>query len=402
MRPNELSLRVISTLAPPPTSSKSLSAAPPVLVARNRTKVEGSFLLLSSREPDFRRKAWLGRARQLTRYSLKENKGKTDFSLDINDALRRFSEPALGTNVAQLGAAWNPYIRRKPRLYEMLMACLLTPEGIRGLFEADVVAEREVIKKLMFPLKASFNASFAHGVLFLEEFYGPAESPVDYPKLHRTLGFFRASTEIYTKGWAEPSGRTRHTLHSVVARPLGGLNLLMTGSVDCVKFMYRNNKDPDYYMQFVTRPLRDGKYLIRPKTWKEWYIRAHLMGIRSLYLGLIDEAGVLRNTRRLATGSLPKAAAVRGVSWDPEENIYWGFRVLTALRDFCQEAADLHSVATKQYTARAVWRVEISPIAGETRVLVRKLSTDERTVLQIGRYGLIPDAVIKAYDKGYP
>jgi hypothetical protein len=40
---------------------------------------------------------------------------------------------------------------------------------------------------------------------------------------------------MYTKGCREPEGRVQHTFHSVVARPLGGLNLLMSGSVDCIK-----------------------------------------------------------------------------------------------------------------------------------------------------------------------
>ncbi|KAJ7098607.1 hypothetical protein B0H15DRAFT_583479 [Mycena belliarum] len=406
MRRPELCLRYsfasrsICTLASS-SSGKSLSAAPPVIVTKTRTRVDGSFLLLSSLTPDSPSKAWLGRARQVTRYTLTENKSTSLVSLEITNAMRRFSEPIRGTNVAQIGARWNPYIHRRPRpLHEMLMACLASPEGVRGLLAADVVAGRDLLKRLMFPHKASFNACFVHGVLFLEDVIDSAESPVNYAALHREAGFLRASTGMYTPGWTEPSGRTRHTLHAVVARPLGGLNLLMSGSVDCVK--YRYSKNPAVYMQFVTRPLREGKYTIYPRIWRDWYIRTHLMGIRALYLGLIDEAGVLRNTRRLATRSLPKAAAARGGPWDPEDNIHWAFRVLTTLRDFCQEANDRHVLATKRRTDRRVWRVDISPIAGETRVLVRDLPVDERRALQPGQpHGIVPDSVIKVFDRGY-
>ncbi|KAJ7937063.1 hypothetical protein B0H13DRAFT_2302803 [Mycena leptocephala] len=356
----------------------SLLRRSPVLIAKKRTKIDGSFLLLSSSspEPDGPRKAWLGPAHQLTRYAIAESELKTDVSLDLINAMRRFSEPARPTNVAELGARWKPYIGLKSHLAEMLRACLLTPKGIRGLFEADVVACREVIKKLMFPHKAAFNASFAHGILFLED--------ADEQRIDRAegFGFFRACTEMYTKGCREPEGRVQHTFHSVVARPLGGLNLLMSGSVDCIKFKYNGN--PGCYMH------------IRPRTWKEWYIRAHLMGIRSLYLGLVDEGGMLRNTRRLATGSLPRAASATGdAEWDPEENMRWAARVLAALRDYFQEAADLAAVVSKhQYTPDAVWRVEISPVGGEVRLLVRALGSDECR-------RIVPKAVLKALEKGY-
>jgi hypothetical protein len=190
MRPLDFTIsRLICTLAPPSAAPKSpFFAAPPVLVAKKRTKIDGSFLLLSSSspEPDGPRKAWLGPAHQLTRYAIAESELKTDVSLDLINAMRRFSEPARPTNVAELGTRWKPYISLKSHLAEMLRACLLTPKGIRGLFEADVVACREVIKKwvfifsrrsvcillryrLMFPHKAAFNASFAHGILFLED-----------------------------------------------------------------------------------------------------------------------------------------------------------------------------------------------------------------------------------------
>ncbi|KAJ7094363.1 hypothetical protein C8R44DRAFT_384697 [Mycena epipterygia] len=413
MRPIDLSLltpsasRLICTLAPPSSRppSNNLFVAPPVLVARNRTKVDGSFLLLSSLHPDGARKAWLGPARQLTRYSVVQTKSKTQFSLEITNAMRRFSKPELRTNVAQLGALGNPYISRKHHLQEMLLACLRTEEGMRGLFEADVVAERDVIKQLMLPHKASFNASFAQGVLFLD---GVEESIVDWNAFKRDLGFRRACTEMYNKGYHEPRGRARHTLHSVVARPLGGLNLLMSGSVDCIEFQY--NKDPACYMQLVTRPIRGGTvntshapHGIRPKVWKEWYIRAHLMGIRSLYLGLIDEAGVLQDTSPLAMDSLPEAAAARGAPWDPEDNFHWAFRALIALRDYCQEATDLYSISRRKSTARPVWRIEISPVGSETRLLVRELAADERSALGPGkRDGLVPHSVIKAYEAGYP
>jgi hypothetical protein len=120
------------------------------------------------------------------------------------------------------------------------------------------------------------------------------------------------------------------------------------------------------------------------------------MGIRSLYLGLVDEGGMLRNTRRLATGSLPRAASATGdAEWDPEENMRWAARVLGALRDYFQEAADLAAVVSKhQYTPDAVWRVEISPVGGEVRLLVRALGSDERR-------RIVPKAVLKALEKGY-
>ncbi|KAJ7770970.1 hypothetical protein DFH07DRAFT_953595 [Mycena maculata] len=361
---------------------------------QNRRKIDGSDLLLSSLEPDGPRKVYLGPVRQLTRYTLVETARETNLSFEISKAMRRFVQPELNTNVAQLGAAG--YIPpRKSHLSEMLLACLRFPAALRGLVEADVVAERDVLTRFMLPHKTAFYASFVHGVLFLEEVHGPG-APYDSAAIHRRRGFLRACTELYAQGQPAPNPRAQYTMHSVVARQLNGLNLLVSGGVDCIKYEYSGN--PGSYMQLVNRPLRDGKYLIRPKVWKEWYLRAHLMGIRSLYLGLIDEAGVLRSTRQLATRSLPGAAAAKaGAAWDPEENLRWAFRVLTALRDYCQEATDRLAVMAPSAT-RPVWRVEISPLDGETRVLVRELAMGERGRLQMSTSRLVPTPVINAYE----
>ncbi|KAJ7682497.1 hypothetical protein DFH06DRAFT_1464201 [Mycena polygramma] len=395
MRPLDSTIpRLICTLAPPPTNSKSFLAVPPVLVTRNRAKVDGSLLLLSSASvPDRPRKGWLGPPRELVRYAFQETRQTRDVSLDVAKAMRRFSDPVCPTNVAALGAIGKPYFSLKPRLSEMLRACLQSPGGRRGLFEADVVAERETIKKLMFPYNAQFNASFAHGVLFLEE----AEKPlkVDVKKAHRQLGFIRACTRMYAPEQQTPQpepqkARGRPTLHSVVVRQLGGLNLLVSGSIDCIDS--KDSGDSSCYMQLVTRPLKDGKYL---QTWREWYIRAHLMGVLSLHLGLIDEGGVLRKTRRLAMHVPPVEAAKDGVPWDPEENMGWAARVLNALRDYLQEAADLEEVVSKGGRApQAVWRVEISPVGGEVRLLVRALNKGESY-----RTKFVPEAVLKAFEK---
>jgi hypothetical protein len=184
-RPDFSISRLICTLAPPPITRQF--SAPPVLVARERTKIKGSYLLLSSSSPDNGpRKAWLGPAHQLARYALAESPAtKTKVSLDTGHAMRRFARPTRFTNVTELGTRGKPYFSLKPHLSDTLKACLLSPKGVRGLFEADVVADREVITKcilyfiseycclphrrLMFPHEASFNASFAHGVLFLED-----------------------------------------------------------------------------------------------------------------------------------------------------------------------------------------------------------------------------------------
>ncbi|KAF8125234.1 hypothetical protein K438DRAFT_1016627 [Mycena galopus ATCC 62051] len=402
--------RPICTLAPPlalPKLPTLLNAsAPPVLVAKNRTKINGSFLLLSSSspEPHGTSKAWLGPARQLTRYSIVEDERETRVSLDIGKAMRRFSWPTLRTDVASLGVLRNIDFTLKPHLNEMLNGCLLTPKGVQGLFRADVVAEQDVIAKFMFPHKASFNASFAHGVLFLEDseeilktdHRGVDRSYVDRRGIQINLGFSRACTKPYSP-WREHDGRVRHTFHAVVARSLGGLNLLMSDTVDCVRRQYRGN--PGSYMNLVTRQLQNDQYLIRPKKWKKWYFRAHLMGVPSLFLGLVDEAGVLRGTHRIETQAIPRASADAdgGKQWDPEENMRWAARVLATLRDYCQEAADLAEVANTRWALqRALWRVEISPVGGEVRVLVRELTREERRGVT-----LVPTAVLEAFKKSY-
>ncbi|KAJ7181608.1 hypothetical protein C8R43DRAFT_1116966 [Mycena crocata] len=397
MRPldlGHLQPRRICTLAHPTTSKTKFLAAPPILVAKNRTKVDRPYIVLSSLAPGLPNKAWLGPARQITSYSLSESSRETRVSLNIMHAMRRFIKPEQHTDVAQLGSQWNSSIRWRPHLPEMLEACLLTAEGRRGLLEADVVAERAVIEKLMFSREASFNASFVHGVLFLEEANDmPKRHAVDSYELQKKFGFLRACTEMHLQ-----RSRVRHTLHSVVTRKLGGLNLLLSGSVDSIRG--KSARLPEDYMQFVTRPLRDGRYLIRPKHWKEWYMGAHLMGVGSLYLGIIDEAGILRNARLLRTHALPKAVA----PWDPEDHIDWAFRALTELRDYFQEAADLDSMRTRRImdVKRSVWRVEIKPVDGEVRLVVRKLNAAQRRGLRADAYGLVPDSVIKAYEEGCP
>ncbi|KAF7335273.1 hypothetical protein MSAN_02338000 [Mycena sanguinolenta] len=120
------------------------------------------------------------------------------------------------------------------------------------------------------------------------------------------------------------------------------------------------------------------------------------MGVRSLFLGLVDEAGVLQYTRRLATRALPLEVG-GGTQWDPETDLSWAARVLGAVRDYCQEAADLAEVTeTRWELQNKVWRMEISPVGGEMRVLVRELSREERR----GR-SLVPRAVLKAFKMAF-
>ncbi|KAK7062303.1 hypothetical protein R3P38DRAFT_693587 [Favolaschia claudopus] len=391
MRPLDLTItRVVCTLAPPPLVHKKI-LSPPIVIAKNRTKINDSFLLLSSLSPELggARKAWLGPAHQVARYALEESETGAKVSLDLARAMRRFSQPARRANIRKLGRLGHPYFSLKPHLREMLGACMLTPKGVSHLFQADVVAERDVINKLMLPHSASFNVSFAHGVLFLENAEVPTR--LETRGVETKIGFHRACTEMYHRRPPVPDTRSRHTFHAVVARQLGGLNLLMSGPVDCVETNYTGS--PRCYVSLVTRPLQDGKFRIRPNIWKEWYFRAHLMGIRSLFLGVVDEDGVLRHCRNLATRVLPRAAAVDGVQWDPEENMRWAGRVLGALRDYCQEAADLAEVANKRWSPKtALWRVEIRPLGEELRVLVRPLTTKERR----GKV-LVPRAVLEAF-----
>ncbi|KAJ7682044.1 hypothetical protein DFH06DRAFT_286065 [Mycena polygramma] len=411
MRPLDSTLlRLICTLASPPTNSKGFLAVPPLLVARNRTKVDGSLLLLSSSGsssvPHRPRKAWLGPARELIRYAFQETRQKRDISLDVAKAIRRFSDPVCPTNVAALGAFGKPYFGLKPRLSEMLSACLQSPAGRHGLFEADVVAERETIKKLMFPYKAKLNASFAHGVLFL----GEAEEPlkVDVKNAHRQLGFIRACTRMYAP--EQQTLRGRPTLHSVVMRQLGGLNLLVSGSVDCINCMpptsSRTQPNPAHSQRLGRfellhaarhAALEGRKIPARPPCACSPAATDH----RAASARRCGSSGTSARTswgspRRLAMSTPPAMeAATDGVPWAPEENIGWAARVLNALRDYLQEAADLEEVVSKGGRApQAVWRVEISPVGGEVRLLVRALYKGESY-----RMRFVPEAVLKAFEK---
>ncbi|KAJ7784144.1 hypothetical protein B0H16DRAFT_1446406 [Mycena metata] len=437
--------RLICTLAPPSTSRKVIRSRklidfpPPVLVARRRTEVNGAVVLLAEAAPlktfSNSPQAWLGPPQHVSRYAV--NEVTIEVSLDVSRVLRRFQKPSLPLDCNQAWK-WNrPYIGRRPHLAQMLSLCVDTQKGLSELLRADVVASSAVIKRrvgvpggLMFPHNSAFYACFVQGVLFLEAIEEYA-APVSHPRhvaSHRRVDsrneFYRfalaraCSSKVTRKTPRE--GHTSGNLHSVVARKIGGLNLIMSGSVDCVTAA-DDAALPGSYMNFVTRTITEGRYHVSAKMLKEWYIRAELLGIRQLYLGLIDESGVVRRTRFIPTASLPAAVAAAAAGrmpfedlaldatsasmtntpiepWDPSPNVRWAFRVLTALRDFFQEAADLASIIQKDllHANPGVWRVEVCPegngLSG-MKVVATKVQTQPAT-------GIVPARVRKALEKG--
>ncbi|KAJ7034138.1 hypothetical protein C8F04DRAFT_1260140 [Mycena alexandri] len=418
--------RLICTLAPPSASRKLIRSPPPVLVARRRTEVDGAVLLLAEAAPlttlSNSPQAWLGPPRHVSRYAVKQNEETIDVSLDVSRALRRFNKPSLPVDCNQTWK-WNrPYIGLRPHLAQMLSVFLDTPKGLSELLQADVVASSAVIKRrvrvlggLMFPHNSAFYACFVQGVLFLEAI----EEPVVNRNAFYRVAFARACSQRIVRQTPR-EGHALHNLHSVVARKIGGLNLIMPGIVDCIT-VANDPRLPKSYMNFVTRTITAGKYNVSAKMLKEWYIRAELLGIHQLYLGLLDESGVLHSTRSIPTDSLPAAVAAAAAGrmpwedpafgttspsltntpvqpWDPSPNVRWAFRVLTALRDFCQEGADLASIIQKDllHARTGVWRVEVCPegngLSG-MRVMATKVQTQYAT-------GIVPTRVRKALERG--
>ncbi|KAJ7060979.1 hypothetical protein C8F01DRAFT_1253452 [Mycena amicta] len=416
------------------TSQALPTPSPPLILPKRPTNtVDGAHLLLSSYDPAAKGTTpGMRPAKQLLHYSLAEDPWNTYVSHKTARSLRRFIRPSANTDI--LTAADStlklPSTLRRSRLEEMLEACMMSTTGVHGLLGADVVAERNVIAQLMLPYKASFNASFINGVLFLEE-HIPVEERHKIPKekIVRSTGFLRACTEMHFPNFTEPHTRTRHTFHTVVSRSLGGLNLLMSGRVDCVTPTY--NHHPSCYVQLMTSRFRYGDDTsamfpahTNPSRRQLYFLRAYLSDTPTTVLGLIDHSDILRSTRSLPTSSMLETAQGHPgkYQWNLESATRFAARTLIALRDLCQETADGIALTRTVGGRRAhvtgrgdalgdVWRVELLPAGdGEVEVFVRRLAKgkegiseeEEGLKLPAGGCGIVPAKVVTMYGHTEP
>jgi hypothetical protein len=199
--------------------------------------------------------------------------------------------------------------------------------------------------------------------------------------------------------------------------------LLLIGEVDCVKGFfttlppcrrpdilssggldeYHGTESPEHYLELKTQkqshnskkyaidiPYTSFDWLIHSEnsdntTYRKWYLQSHLLGIPEIFVGYRDDADILRHTKTIAVADIPQKITGPGcLSWNPQQNIDWGFRVLTALRKYCNNSGKAEET---------VWRVEVRGFG--TGINIREPS--EREVGQLNdnseprRLGIVPE-----------
>jgi RAT1-interacting protein len=133
----------------------------------------------------------------------------------------------------------------------------------------------------------------------------------------------------------------------------------------------------------------------------KWYIQSCLLGTPEIFVGYRDSDNVLRYTESVPVTDIPGRLMLYGIPWDPQQSIDWGFRVLTALRIFCQ-----NSEAAANADER-VWRVEVRPLEPlKAGLYIRELSAWEVRILnETGdqcdqrRTGIIPEWLVNEIRK---
>nr|GAT46468.1 predicted protein [Mycena chlorophos] len=267
----------------------------------------------------------------------------------------------------------------------MLEACMRSEAGRHALEQADVVAERHTLAKLMNLKKTSFNAFFVNGTLFLEEHIPQSKRlKINRTATERRAGFLHACSELLSG----MDDNVNHTFNTVVARSLGGLNVLLGGRVDCVTTPYTH--DPSCYIQLLVDP-GNGHYA--PTRKRSAFLRAFLSDTPTTVIGTIDASRILRHTQILSTSALLEAATTPNYQWSLDGSLRFAAHFLSTLRDHLQSETDALALQQTVGEARAraigwgdtggnssVWRVELVREAGKIAdpvVVVQQLDAND-------------------------
>ncbi|KAF7294132.1 hypothetical protein HMN09_01141600 [Mycena chlorophos] len=328
---------------------------------------------------------------QILEYTLVEKPRATRVLNHHTQSLRRFVAPNTTVDVGRL-LRWAPYAPRVSRLLLMLEACMRSEAGRHALEQADVVAERHTLAKLMNQdnkTSRAFNAFFVNGTLFLEEHIPQSKRlKINRTATNRRIGFLHACSELLS-GMGE---NHTHTFNTVVARSLGGLNVLLGGRVDCVATPYTH--DPSCYIQLLVDP-GNGHYA--PTRKRLAFLRALLSDTPTTVIGTIDASHILRHTQILSTSALLEAATTPNYQWSLDGSLRFAAHFLSTLRDHLQSETDALALQQTVGDARAraigwgdtggssnVWRVELVPQdlreAADPVVVVQQLDADDPSI----------------------
>lgn len=135
--------------------------------------------------------------------------------------------------------------------------------------------------------------------------------------------------------------------------------------------------------------------------YKDFYLQSHLIGTPTLFVGYRDQRDILQQTEFIPTADLASRLSSEGRTWDPQENINWGYKVLTTLRAHCQQKVEQanHLNGSCVDPCDRIWRVEIK---GRQGISVRELGKNEiDNVNRDGerRIGIIPAQFINEMRK---
>ncbi|ESK81727.1 RAI1-domain-containingprotein [Moniliophthora roreri MCA 2997] len=298
--------------------------------------------------------AELGPPKQIACYS---RLSAFEYLYDDNTSLRRFVEPAIGSDLTRGQASfWKRkkadllQIHQTMRLDTILEAC--THAGVReGFLRADLVTTKKAMVGLLHGL-GTFNVSYSNGKLYLEKYTGRARWKISTSGYPGKYGFERACSAPYLRSANTQAPHGLNDWYSVISRSLGGFHLLVAGEIACIKVPYTGR--PDCYLELRCRKTGDPNLKIR-KDLKDWYFHAHVMGTRGVFVGYRGMNNVLERTELVPTHHIPGTLLPE---WDPTDSIRRVFRVLYVLREYCQEVIDQRELRNDRRTG-ITWQIEL-------------------------------------------
>ncbi|KAJ7162432.1 hypothetical protein C8R46DRAFT_1353360 [Mycena filopes] len=280
--------------------------------------------------------------------------------------------------------------QRARRLDNVFEVCLASANS-EELLGAEVVTWRGILTKIMVGPKLDLNVSYHRGVLYLEESctrgsFDPDSAGTFMGHKFETI----CSTSAHPDEGMEPETEMvdLHTLwNTAISRTLGPLKILLVGEVDCVKPGYAETPGPEHYVELKTRKSYGGR--VPPPISRQaipnlpkWTIQSRLIGTPEIFVGFPDAAGVVRSCATVRVDALDAA----------QEQIDWGARVLTRLREYCAA----HAATTPG--AVSVWRIQVR----RGFVDVRELAAWEVKKLNEGgvpRQGIIPVSFVEGLER---
>ncbi|KAK7470203.1 hypothetical protein VKT23_001641 [Stygiomarasmius scandens] len=355
---------------------------------------DSEFLFISHEHAPRLAHVRLGPPSQVACYS---RVGLDQFNYNENSSLRRFVQPLSEGKLKPPPVSSKrelAEINRPKRVDQLVQACLGTDRGRKALLQADVVLTRNVLLRMMHGL-GKFNVSYADGRLFIEE-HEEKLFQANSTGMLAKYGFHSKYSKPYYPKTAHNMPNRLNDWSAVIQRSLGGLNILMSGEVDCVKGKYTAN--PDCYLELRSRPIGSSSspYLGKGhwKDLKDWFFRMHLMGTPELFLGLRNPQNnsIVVQTQLLRTEDIPDVVASleQDVTpskplWDPQESVVQAFQTLYMLKDWAQRMTDRLEPIPRARSIHhdLVWRAEMRGRKNQG-FFIRELSSKDKERLWYG------------------